>query len=113
MDCIDCGRCFATERGLKIHARHAHEPATGQGSQAWAKRNDIRTLSIIQMQILLRLHESSDHRAFLDGITGGSVNGLARLGWIAPAGSIQKRMRWELVRSLTDSEVGLLRQLTK
>ena len=75
---------------------------------------DIRTLPLGQIEFIVKLYESPNKRSFAESKQQGSYSKqLHEKGWIIPAGSIKRRVRWELVKEFSPSEIKLMKDLLK
>ena len=75
---------------------------------------DIRTLPLGQIEFIVKLFESHNKRNFAESKQQGSyLKQLHEKGWIVPAGLINRRVRWELVKKFNPSEIKLMKDLLK
>ena len=75
---------------------------------------DIRTLPLGQIAFIVKLFESPNKRNFAESKQQGSYSKqLHEKGWVIPAGLINRRVRWELVKDFNPSEIKLMKDLLK
>ena len=71
--------------------------------------NDFPVLSA---RFLLKVYNGPDMTGFAEGKgEGSSAKFLSELGYLAKFGRIRRRVRWKLVKPLSQEDVNFLRQL--
>ena len=76
--------------------------------------DELRRLPLGQMELVVKLYDSSNKRNFAEGkLQGTYVKQLYEKGWVVPAGTVRRRVRWELKKEFTQSEIELMKDLLK
>jgi hypothetical protein len=76
------------------------------------KIDELRKLPLGQMGLIVKLYNSPKKRAFVEGKSQGTyIKQLSEKGWVIPAGTIKRRVRWELKKEFSQSEIELMKDL--
>jgi len=78
-------------------------------------KEDIRFMSVSQMEFILKLYDSPLARGFAEGkAEGGIAKEVYRKGYIEPAGKVGRRIRWQLVKNkFSKKDIALMRELVR
>lgn len=74
-------------------------------------REDIQTMSLKQMELILKFWDSPGRAGIVKGKVGGAVaKELHKKGYIIPAGKIGRNIRWQLIEDrFSKKDISLMR----